>query len=291
MSWQKKINDSLSQRVGIRVVRNRPTTPGTQLSAGKVSSEARPPADPETDRLVKDPVFVLSTPRAGSTLLRVLLNSHSQLHAPHETHVRRFTVKATTEPAVQAMEAMGHNAADVEHLLWDRVLHRELVRSGKRYFVEKTPSNVFVWRRLATCWPDGRFIVLLRHPCSIVRSWHEGNPQERPMELALKHTRNYMEYLEHARSELDALTVRYEDLTADPALQTQRICDYLGIGWEPGMLQYGRKDHGEFVKGIGDWSEKIQSGEVQAGRPLPRPQDIPEELLPYAKAWGYPVEA
>ena len=42
-------------------------------------------ADP---RLLKEPAFVLSTVRSGSTLLRMLLDSHSQIHSPHEMHLR-----------------------------------------------------------------------------------------------------------------------------------------------------------------------------------------------------------
>ena len=93
--------------------------------------------------------------------------------------MRRITVNLSTEPVQQAMQALGHTHSDVEHLLWDRLLHRELVRSGKRILVEKTPSNVFAYKRLATCWPDARFIFLLRHPLSIACSWHEADPETR----------------------------------------------------------------------------------------------------------------
>jgi hypothetical protein len=54
-----------------------------------VASPARPPSDPEADRLLRAPVFVLSPPRSGSTLLRVVLNSHPLLHAPHESRCLR----------------------------------------------------------------------------------------------------------------------------------------------------------------------------------------------------------
>ncbi|MFD5627784.1 sulfotransferase family protein [Streptomyces sp. NPDC127072] len=269
------------------VPRTTPRTAADRPPTGPVAASARPPARPETDRLLRAPVFVLSAPRSGSTLLRVLLNSHSQLHSPHETHFRRITVRFTTEPAHQAMEAAGHNLADVEHLLWDRLLHRELTLSGKEFLVEKTPSNVFVWNRLATCWPDARFVFLLRHPYSIARSWHEGDPAERPMAEAVRHTREYMRTLEQARAHLPGHTLRYEDLTADPEASTRALCERLGLPWEPAMTQYGRHDHGAFTKGIGDWTDKIRSGSVQPGRPLPEPGEIPEGLRPMARAWGY----
>ena len=95
----------------------------------------RPPSDPEHDRLLREPVFLLSSVRSGSTLLRLMLNSHPLVHAPHETHVRRLVVEFETPPVRQAMETCGHRRTDLEHLLWDRVLHRELARSGMTIFL------------------------------------------------------------------------------------------------------------------------------------------------------------
>lgn len=282
MRWQEKANHVLDRLVGYRLLKAASVVPQ------RVSGDAvRPPVDPERDRLLRAPVFVLSSVRSGSTLLRVILSSHSQIHAPHETHFRRISVDLPTRPVQQAMEALGDTQSDLEHLLWDRLLHRELVGSGKQILVEKTPSNVFGYRRLATCWPDARFIFLLRHPLSIAQSWHEADPDRRPMAQAIHRTYQYMRYLERARHELAGLEVRYEDLTADPAGQTRRICEFLDVPWEAGMLMYPTADQTAFVKGIGDWRDKIRTGSVQPGRPLPTPAEVPAELEQITRLWGY----
>ena len=275
--WPQRVNARLEQTLAVRLVRVRPPE----------RVPIRPPADSEVDRLVREPVLVCSSVRSGSTLLRVILNSHSQIHAPHETHVRRLQVVPTTSPVRQAMTALDLNVRDLEHLLWDRVLHRELARSGKQVIVEKTPSNVFVMNRLMTAWPDARVIYLIRHPYSIARSWHEGDPERRPMSHAVPYTLNFMEHVERARQKFGGLTVRYEDLTDDPRGQTRRICDFLGVPWEEGMVEYGSHDHGQFVAGIGDWTDKIRSGTVQRGRPLPSPDEVPEQLREMCRVWGY----
>jgi hypothetical protein len=312
MQWKRKVTTVRERALRPRAARAQEGTgPGQQSGAAssssgaakrnkpkdvspppaKVAASARPPAEP-ADRLLKAPVVVLSPPRSGSTLLRVVLNSHPQLHAPHETHVRRLIVKLSTPPVAHAMEGFGHNLADIEHILWDRILHRELARSGKETIVEKTPSNVFVWKRLATCWPDARFIFLMRHPMSIATSWHEGDKSKRPMSKAVPHTLNYMRALEEARAGLPGLTLRYEELTSDPEGQTRRICDFLDIPWEPAMITYGQKDHGPYVKGIGDWKAKIKSGTIQQGRPLPKPEEIAVELQEMCRIWEYlPADA
>ncbi|MFB9531245.1 sulfotransferase family protein [Nonomuraea roseola] len=284
MAWKSKVNLAFEGFTGYTITRAR-----TEVAPPAPPQDSpRPPADP-ADRLLRGPVFVLSSVRSGSTLLRVLLNSHPLVHAPHEMHVRRLAVSLTTEPVQQAMEALGHRPSDIEHILWDRLLHRELARSGKQVIVDKTPSNVFAHRRLATCWPDARFVFLMRHPVSIARSWHEADPERRPLPEAVRHTLQYMRHLQQARQRLQGLDLRYEHLVEDPERELRRVCAFLGVAFDPVMLEYGRQDHGEYVKGIGDWSDKIRSGRVQGGRPLPGPDEVPEELRQITADWGYPV--
>ncbi|GIH93763.1 sulfotransferase [Planobispora siamensis] len=288
MNWQRTVNDALIRFTGFRLTRADRTLTAVTTSA-PVSAAAeelvRPPADPQTDRLLTAPIFILSPVRSGSTLLRAVLGAHSMLHAPHELHVRRLTVGFGTSLSRKAMEALGHNQADLEHLLWDRVLHRELVRSGKSFIVDKTPANAFAFQRIATCWPDARFIFLLRHPASIASSWHEASPDRRTPHEATLDALRYMRAVQRARKALPGLTVRYEDLTGDPQEQTRRICEFLAIPWEEGMLSYGEQK--VIAKGLGDWKDKIQSGTVQQGRDLPGEDEIPEELKPICRSWGY----
>ncbi|MEO3795150.1 sulfotransferase [Nonomuraea sp. B10E15] len=288
MMWQRTFNSALAKYAGFRIERV-----GKAENAKKVverprkaapDTSFRPPSDPR-DRLLEAPVFVISPVRSGSTLLRSMLNAHPDLHAPHELHVRRLSVDFGTTLAEKAMEALGHNRADIEHLLWDRVLHRELVRSGKRYIVDKTPANAFAYERLAACWPDARFVFLLRHPASIATSWYEASPGKRTPDEAAADALRYMKAVERARKALPGLTVRYEELTADPEKISRLICDFLGIGWAPELLSYGTPD--VVTKGLGDWKDKIRSGTVQKGRDLPEPAEIPEVLHAMCRTWEY----
>ncbi|MEQ4206951.1 sulfotransferase [Actinopolymorpha sp. B17G11] len=241
---------------------------------------------PAESRLVPSPVFVISSVRSGSTLLRVILNTHPDICAPHELHLRCLRVEFEKRYAEIAFKELGIDKDELEHLLWDRVLHHELSRSGKRIFVDKTPGNANVYERLATCWPNARFIFLLRHPASIVASLMETRP-DRELEPTINEALTYLKGVEAAKQALPGLVVRYEDLTDDPARVTKEICRFLGIRWDARMLDYGQSKHGKFRPFIGDWSSKIRSGRIQEGRPLPDPEEVPEEVRPYARSWGY----
>jgi Sulfotransferase family len=272
VGFKESVNRALRRTTGYQLQRQTPRRRPDRLGSG--------------DRLLESPVFIMCTVRSGSTLLRVLLNSHSEIHSPHELHLRHIRARARKGYPEKALREIGLDNDRLRHLLWDRVLHRELMESGKQILVNKTPSDVFIADEILGCWPDARFIFLLRHPASIAKSRHAARPQD-------EHDRNigtvlrYGNALEEVRRAQPGLTVRYEDIAADPAKATRDVCAFLGVRWEQQMLDYGRFAHGPHKVGLGDWSEKIKSGRVQPPKPPPPIEEIPPELLDLTRAWGY----
>jgi hypothetical protein len=286
MKWDARVNAAL-RRAGYQITR----PPG---------HPARKMAPPEGRRLLTAPVIVLSPARAGSTLLRMILDSHSALYAPPELPLAQLAVQAETAWIRASLEELQLTAQEVTYLLWDRVVADALSRSGKPTVVLKTPSNVLVWRQIAQCWPDARFIFLLRHPASAVASlnasfdpaWHPG--ESGSLAESARKALRYMTSLEEARRALPGRTVRYEDLTAAPGTQARLLCEYLGLPFEPGMLEYGRFGHGRVGAGLGDASAKLRSGRIQPAAPAPvglapGGDGFPAELVRMCTAWGYPV--
>jgi len=295
MAWKHalvaRVNTTLRRATGLEL---QPTGTGGSAAKGttrpkKKRAYAVAPM-PAEERLITAPVFIISSIRSGSTLLRMLLGSHSEFYAPHELHLSNIGVRLRTHNTHKSMAAIGLDQTRLEHLLWDRLLDRQLRMSGKKTLVNKTPSDAFIWKRILECWPDARFVFLLRHPMSIVRSRQAAHPQE-PLERHVARTSTFMNAVEAARSALPGLTVRYEQLTVDPTAVTQEICAFLGVEWEPGMLNYGDSGEDDFRMGLGDWSEQIRSGAVQPARPLPSPDEVPESLKGLCRAWGYLPDA
>lgn len=270
---------------------------GYQISRAANPAEAVPPPpmvsaqamqtarEGSGERLLVRPTFILSSVRSGSTLIRAMLNAHSQIFSPHEVHLRELQVHIPYKYAVQAVWELGLDRRGLQHLLWDRLLHRELMRSGKSVLVNKTPSDAFIWRDILDCWPDAQFIFLLRHPLSITDSWNKAR-KHWTREQAAADINGYLTEVQAARTEQGGLTVRYEDVTTDPERETRRICEFLGVEWESSMVNYGEAGP-SFVTGLGDWSSNIKSGKVQPARPLPSDEEIPEVLLDISKQWGY----
>jgi len=283
VTWKATLNGALNRATGYQLQR------AGAKPAAKVAKRPRVGTARAGDRLVEAPVFVICTLRSGSTLLRVLLDSHSQIRSPHELHLRYVSVHFDQKWSERSMAELGLDAKAAEYLLWDRLLHRELAASGKSIIADKTPNNVFIVERLRECWPDARFIFLLRHPGAIARSRqaYRGERDDHDDEKNADLIRRYCEAVEHARQTYDGHTVRYEDLTTDPERETRAICEFLGIPWEEGMLEYGRFDHGRFKAGLGDWADKIKSGQIQPPEPPPPLEEIPPALREMCVKWGY----
>jgi len=308
VDWKQRLNAVLERTVGYQL--SKPLTDRAwrvppPVTFNKVLVRAtgyqlsRPLADrawklPATGggRLLTAPVFIFSSPRSGSTLLRVVLGSHSELYAPPELPLKHLGVRAETEWIKASLDGLELTTEDLEHMLWDRVLAEVLRRSGKPRLVVKTPSNVLVWKRIAAAWPDAQFIFLLRHPAAAVASLHSSfDPAWRPeeagsMEESVARGLRYMNVVEEARSALPGFTVRYEELTAEPERVVRELCEFLGLAFEPGMLEYGAFGHAGFTPGLGDSSLNIRSGRIQP--PAPLPAEIPSGLAEICAAWGYP---
>ena len=282
MPLRKSVNEALVRATGYQLQKAR----GRREASAPARRRGRS-AVARGDRLVKAPAFILSSVRSGSTLLRVLLNSHSLIHSPHELHLRHIKVDLDAAYAEKALNEIGLDEERLRFLLWDRVLHRELSASDKKLIVNKTPNDVFIADAIRKCWPDARFIFLLRHPAATARSRaaarKDKDTEARNLEMVLR----YANALEDARRKYDGLTVRYEDLTTEPERVTRDVCAFLGVAWERGMLEYGEHEHGRFKAGLGDWSDKIKSGQIQPAEPVPSPDEIPPELREISEAWGY----
>ena len=267
---------------------------------------ARPPGHrswtlplPSSQRMLTAPVFILSGARSGSTLLRVILGSHSQLYAPPELPLMHLEARAETRWIQTSLRALYLTKEELDHMLWDRVLADALARSGKPVIVVKTPSNVLLWRRIADCWPDARFIFLLRHPAAAVASLHASwDPAWHPdrsdsVDSVAEYALRYMTEVEEARRALPGHTVRYEDMTADPETVMRGLCSFLNVEFEPAILDYGQFAHARFAFGLGDNSENIRSGRIQPAASPPESIEISPALAKMCATWDYrlPSEA
>ncbi len=224
------------------------------------------------DRLL----FVIGSPRSGSTLLTRMLGAHSAVHSPAEPHLLTplahlgfyesieqapydpiITERAIRE-LVAALPRGEEDYLDALRACTDTLYGRLLEPSGRRFLLDKTPAYALVLDFVARLYPKAHYLVLTRSPLaiwsSVVQSFFDGDH-----EAAHRHNPLLERYVpaiaRFLREQPVALHhVRYEDLVGEPEAVMEAICAFAGLEFEAGMIDYGESAEGrrEATRGLGD---------------------------------------
>jgi hypothetical protein len=202
------------------------------------------------------PIFVVSLPRSGSTLLEQMLGSHPDI-APAgelafvpalirtmlERHMRRGHVMLP-----QAILQMGADEAEAcgREYLRRAALHYP---EGAKAFVDKLPhnwSNVLFIRRIL---PHAKIIDIRRSAMDCCFSnFTQSFSSAHASSFALEHIgQSYVDYvrlMEHLDRVAPGLIhhVRYEQLIEEPEPELRSIFEYLGIEWNDAPLNFHQLD-------------------------------------------------
>ncbi|MDW8318895.1 MAG: amino acid adenylation domain-containing protein, partial [Anaerolineae bacterium] len=253
--------------------------PAPTVDAGKVALLRRivqPLPQRLRDELDKNPpaVFVLSPPRSGSTLLRVMLAGNPKLFAPPELDLLSFNTLAERratfsgrfafwlEGLIRAvMEIKGCSAEEAEAVIAEherqgfstKAFYRRLQEwIGDRLLVDKTPVyslDPLILQRIEEDFAEARYIHLLRHPYAAIHSFTEARLDqlffryEHPFTLRelgemvwLVSHQNILDFLAQVPAHRQH-RVWFEELVNSPEPVMRGVCDFLGVPYDPAMLE------------------------------------------------------
>jgi hypothetical protein len=202
------------------------------------------------------PIFVLSLPRSGSTLVQRVLATHREVATTPEPWVLLPQIYAMRQRGVVAeyghvpsARAIGEFAArlpngkqDYDEELRRFILALYLKASMGRgsYFLDKTPRYHFVTADLVQLFPEAKCIFLWRNPLaiatSIVQTWCGGRWKLDRWRVDLFDGLTHLVDAYEHRADASC-AIRYEDLVTDPLTAWPRLFDYLGLSFEPSMLE------------------------------------------------------
>lgn len=226
---------------------------------------------------LSQPVFLVGSERSGTTLLRLMLNSH-----PEVTWLNEF------EYAVSMMSDQGkfppladyyrwletHRIFQMSQMTIDRSLtYPELVKSFLQQRLdtfEKPLIGATVhhhFNRLLALWPEAKFIHVVRDPRAVSRScvvkgW-AGN-----VWVGLDRWITAEKLWEKMSPQLapeNKLEIRYQDLVTNNRDVLERVCDFVGVAYSEQMLEYvNTTDYGlPDPKLIHSWKTKLRKREIQ----------------------------
>ncbi len=177
-------------------------------------------------------IFVLALARSGSTLLAYVLDSHSAIHVEHEDSGRPHE----TTPDKEARNLMEKIQGGFAEYLNDLLVKG----NGKQFLV----SSRYYARRHVKLITEAlgqqvKFIVLTRrHMWRIFRD-ADGQAHVVPF-------RQLLEFAACRRMVIAKYThveISYEEMVREPQRTFSRLCEFIGVKFEPAMLDYSKLEH------------------------------------------------
>jgi hypothetical protein len=215
------------------------------------------------------PIFILASPRSGSTLFRVMLAGHPDLFCPPELNLLPFQSMAERDDVLDQcswkacqdagcderagllralMELTGDDLAGATRRVADLIrdgastidaLHVLARLAEPRTLVDKSPLNVvrLAWlRRAESIGPNVRYLHLVRHPAAVIESRvrHDTNLAQGPEATLIAEQRWAMaqDTIATFLAGIDPsrhLLVRYEDVVTRTRQTMRGVLDFLGL--------------------------------------------------------------
>jgi len=194
------------------------------------------------------PIFVIGSPRSGTTLVRLILDSHPNISCGEETHFLR-DLEAVVGRNWDLVATYGlPREWWIERLrgLYDTFQAEVLARNGKARWAEKDPTYTLHVPFIEELFPSAVFVHLLRDGHDVVASFRDRWGYKSAARAARTEWARYVEAARHLGRRLPGdrfLELRYEVLVAEPETQGQRLFEFLGEPWDPSVLEFDPSEH------------------------------------------------
>lgn len=235
------------------------------------------------------PIFVVGCGRSGTTLLRLMLNSHSRISIPGETwyfpefHAERVAIEAWPESEWReclteriaassvfpqlgvSRQSLRSQLDSVKRADWSSVISCANVAfardEGKPRWGDKTPGYVRYLPLIKELFPDAKILHVIRDGRDVVLSflqqWFGPNG-------ILEGADYWRSDVERGRRDGPRVfgesyhEVRYEELVADPERVLRLVCSAIGETYERTMLDYHDSAH-RYVIDEQQWHDRTKS--------------------------------
>jgi len=212
-------------------------------------------------------IFLISQPRAGSTLLQRILGSHPEVHTISEPWLMLHPLYALRDQGLKAeyshplyqlglQEFLANISPEAPESVYYEGIRRmygylyeqALSITGKRFFLDKTPRYYLIIPELQRTFPKAKFIILIRNPLavlsSMIKTWTEGDwfwfsGTGKRLDLLSAPTLLMQGVNMLGNS---CIVVHYEDLIASAEETIKKITEFLEIAYSSQIINYGNHD-------------------------------------------------
>jgi hypothetical protein len=195
--------------------------------------------------LTERPIFIVGCQRSGTTLLRLILDSHPRISCGPETRFLADFAEVTR----RNWGSLRNYGYPQEY--WDAKF-AELFASfqrdyasarGKSRWADKTPRYALSLDYIVRLFPSSQIVHMVRDGRDVVASHRDRWGYWSALKAVEKWPR-YVRAVQDAALPPDRLyEVRYEALVDDTEATLRALLDFLGEDWDPAVLDYDSAPH------------------------------------------------
>lgn len=193
------------------------------------------------------PIFLVGCQRSGTTMLRLVLDSHSRISCGPET---RFltSMERIVGSDWERLSRFGFERDDWLRRIADFFggIHDDYARGrGKARWADKTPLYAMALPFVTEVFPDAQIVHVIRDGRDVVVSHRKRFGYWSAVKCVVKWPR----YIHTARAAGRRMPpdryyeLRYEEAVREPEKALRGLFEFLGEPWEPGVLDYTDKQH------------------------------------------------
>jgi hypothetical protein len=215
-----------------------------------------------TDSSPPQIVFLLSSPRSGSTLVSRVLDSHSKIASPCEICIPYivFPNRKALASFRKLRQICSYYQAQFPRIAWSlfwrplawkhlqHMAKRIAEVDGKAIVVVKDPRHTLTPERIESlCGQQPpRYLLLYRDVRAVAYSYRHTlqRSYDRAFEIWSRSTEGMLR-VEREISHERWTSLRFEDFQANPAAAIKRLMPFFGTHFELDMLDYGRFPHAD----------------------------------------------
>ncbi len=194
------------------------------------------------------PVFIIGSGRSGTTLLRLMIDSHPRISCGEETHFLR-DLSSITGGYWHLLDGYGFSREYwIERIrdLYAGFQTDYLQRRGKGRWAEKDPTYTLMLPFIDELFPDAQYVHLVRDAYDVVASFRDRWGYRSALRVARGDWARYVRAGRDFGQRLPAdryHELRYEALVEDPEPALRSLFQFLGEAWDPAVLRFQDAPH------------------------------------------------